>query len=202
MQLLPSHTTASLSHTQDTRDDSPAQTLVGSTPYIAPEMMFPPYDALVCHPPYHALYKRPRMYPPSHTRTRSYTLPPTYTLVPTVTHTPSQKADLWCAGVFLFWMVCGQPPFGEIPNHARIGAVRYPPNVAVTSELDDLLKRLLVKEPEERLTLEQLKQHPWFVRGLPPRAFDSNVPSRPIPPEVCVWGGGGVGVCMLMNALI
>lgn len=31
--------------TQDTRDNSPAQTLVGSTPYIAPEMMFPPYDA-------------------------------------------------------------------------------------------------------------------------------------------------------------
>ncbi len=177
-------------HTQDTRDDSPAQTIVGSTPYIAPEMMFPPYDALVCGVQYHTC-------PPTHNH-----IPPH----PTITHTPHpptppQKADLWCAGVFLYWMVCGQPPFGEIPNFARIGPVKYPGNVVVTADLDDLLKKLLVKVPEERLTLEQLKQHPWFVRGLPPRAFDSNVPSKPIPPEVCCSSSlACCGVCIWVRA--
>lgn len=86
--------------------------------------------------------------------------------------------------MFLYWLICGQPPFGEIPNFGRIGAVRYPAAVSVSPDLDDLMRTLLVKDPEERLTLEQLKGHPWFLQGLPARAFDNNVPARPIPPEV------------------
>lgn len=59
---------------QDTRDDSPAQTLVGSTPYIAPEMMFPPYDAQARR--FFTFHTLPCSQPPSSSYTPTHPLTP------------------------------------------------------------------------------------------------------------------------------
>ncbi|KAL4921569.1 hypothetical protein BDW62DRAFT_113003 [Aspergillus aurantiobrunneus] len=42
----------------------------------------------------------------------------------------------------------------------------------VDEELWDLLKRLLTKDPVKRITLKEIKHHPWVLHGLPnPRAW-------------------------------
>lgn len=39
-------------------------------------------------------------------------------------------------------------------------------------ELYDLLKRILTKDPVKRITIKEIKHHPWFLHGLPnPRAW-------------------------------
>jgi hypothetical protein len=38
----------------------------------------------------------------------------------------------------------------------------------------DLLTRVLVADPAQRITMEDIKRHPWFLRGLPPGALEMN----------------------------
>lgn len=44
-----------------------------------------------------------------------------------------------------------------------------------TSEgLRDLIARILVVDPAQRLTLQQIQAHPWFTQGLEPGALQFN----------------------------
>ena len=68
-----------------------------------------------------------------------------------------------------------------------------------TSEgLRDLIARILVVDPAQRLTLQQIQAHPWFTQGLEPGALQfndaivqeslANQPTQEILSEVCAWG--------------
>lgn len=45
-----------------------------------------------------------------------------------------------------------------------------PPHVIISMECMDLLRRLLKPDPAQRITLEGILQHPWFLKKLPPHA--------------------------------
>lgn len=53
------------------------------------------------------------------------------------------------------------------------GRFHVPPEVSVqrqfelTNEVKDLLRRMLDKNPESRITLQEIKQHPWLLMDLP-----------------------------------
>ena len=62
----------------------------------------------------------------------------------------------------------GKPPFEAESNnetYKRITRVevKYPPHVS--TEAKDLISRLLRKLPSERLTLEQVLEHPWITNN-------------------------------------
>lgn len=38
----------------------------------------------------------------------------------------------------------------------------------------DILTRVLVASPAERMSMEQIKTHHWFLKGLPPGALEMN----------------------------
>ena len=65
----------------------------------------------------------------------------------------------------------------------RILAVNYelPSHVAMSLDCRDLLAGILVAEPARRLTVPQILQHPWFLRGLPEGVADMN--NRLVPPH-------------------
>lgn len=44
----------------------------------------------------------------------------------------------------------------------------------VSSECLDILKRILVADPNQRISMEEVKQHVWFSTGLPPGALEMN----------------------------
>ena len=47
-------------------------------------------------------------------------------------------------------------------------------DVEVSAECLDILTRVLVAQPSERMTMDEIKTHPWFLKGLPPGALEMN----------------------------
>ncbi len=81
----------------------------------------------------------------------------------------THAVDLWSIGILLYEFLVGTPPF-EAPTHRatyqRIANVdlRFPSHVP--NDARDLIARLLVKDPEQRLTLGAIPDHPFITRNV------------------------------------
>jgi calcium-dependent protein kinase len=90
----------------------------------------------------------------------------------------SDMCDMWSMGVVMFIMLFGYPPFHDanekkIPDKIRKGftpKVRenygawFPKALPVSDSARDLISKLLVTNPAERLTASEVLQHPWITR--------------------------------------
>lgn len=83
---------------------------------------------------------------------------------------PHDRAvDLWCFGVLAYEFLCGKPPFEARDQQAtydRITSVdlSFDANPPVSSDAQDLITRLLVKNADHRLTWEQVSQHRFIQK--------------------------------------
>ncbi|XP_022767133.1 serine/threonine-protein kinase D6PKL1-like [Durio zibethinus] len=109
--------------------------------------------------------------------------------------------DWWTLGVFLYELLYGRTPFKGAGNEETLANVllqslKFPDSPFVSFQARDLIRGLLVKEPENRLGTEkgaaEIKQHPFFeglnwalIRcAVPPelpRFYESEVPSMICP---------------------
>lgn len=87
----------------------------------------------------------------------------------------SYSVDSWSVGTIIFVLLSGQPPFwretlpelySTILTQDFLAESFYWNNV-VSTEAEDLLSRLLEKNPAMRLTPEQALRHDWFKENLP-----------------------------------
>ncbi|KAL6627225.1 hypothetical protein ACP70R_030951 [Stipagrostis hirtigluma subsp. patula] len=81
------------------------------------------------------------------------------------------KADIWSCGVILFVLLAGYLPFHEsnlMDMYRKIsrGDVKYPQ--WFSSDIKRLLPRLLDPNPNTRITIDKLVEHPWFKKGYKP----------------------------------
>lgn len=73
-------------------------------------------------------------------------------------------ADIWSCGVILFALVCGYLPF-EDPNtsqlYKKILAANYSIPKFVSPECKDLMKKILVTDPTQRYSIQDIRNHQW-----------------------------------------
>ncbi|KAI9671128.1 MAG: spindle assembly checkpoint kinase [Alyxoria varia] len=76
------------------------------------------------------------------------------------------KIDLWSLGVLTYEFLCGEAPFEDTPvmTHRRISRCEMTIPPFVSAEARDLIKRLLVLDPEKRIVLEDVLRHPWIIK--------------------------------------
>ncbi|KAI1375052.1 kinase-like protein [Hypoxylon crocopeplum] len=78
----------------------------------------------------------------------------------------NEKVDLWSLGVLTYEFLVGEAPFEDTPvmTQRRIAKADMTIPSFVSPEAKDLIKRLLVLDPEKRIPLEQVQTHPWIVK--------------------------------------
>lgn len=96
-----------------------------------------------------------------------------------------KPCDVWAMGCIIFQMIAGRPPFKATNDYLtfqQVMKVKYAFSAGFPSVVRDLVKRILVANPEERPTLKELEKH-YFFDGIDWKNTDSSVWYSP-PPEL------------------
>jgi len=87
-----------------------------------------------------------------------------------------KKVDVWSIGILAYEFVNGAPPF-ESDDHAgtydRIKKRDLTFTSHVTTEFKDLVSRILHLQPEMRLTIDEIQNHPWIQKNVKSKALSS-----------------------------
>jgi len=80
------------------------------------------------------------------------------------------EVDVWSCGVILYALLCGTLPFDDesIPNlfkKIKSGMYSLPSHLSQLSK--ELIVRMLVVDPMKRITIPEIRAHPWFQHKLP-----------------------------------
>lgn len=99
------------------------------------------------------------------------------------------KVDIWSSGITLFAMLSGYLPFDEESKtklYEKIARCEYRMPSGLSPCAVDLIKKILVVNPDKRITLEGIRNHPWLrrfnlrkgsigIRGLPLEPTDTGL---------------------------
>ncbi|KAL0692250.1 hypothetical protein Bca4012_059430 [Brassica carinata] len=91
-----------------------------------------------------------------------------------------RECDVWSAGVILYILLCGFPPFDAGTQHGIFreilqGKLDFESNPwpSISESVKDLVKKMLERDPKKRLTAHQVLCHPWIVD-------DTVAPNKPL----------------------
>ena len=76
------------------------------------------------------------------------------------------KIDIWSTGIILYAMLCGYLPFEDKDNDLLFEKILecklvFPKYITKTSR--DLMEKILVTDPDIRIGLQEIKNHPFFL---------------------------------------
>ena len=76
--------------------------------------------------------------------------------------------DIWSCGIIIYAMTCGFLPFEDYDNDILFKKIMdckidYPK--FLSKNIVDIMKKILVVEPEKRITIPEIKKHPFYLKG-------------------------------------
>lgn len=79
-----------------------------------------------------------------------------------------KAADIWAMGVTLYFFVYGVLPFNDANIFALHKLIQhqelsFPEENSISTQLKDLLARMLCKDPSRRITTPEMKEHSWVT---------------------------------------
>ncbi|CAN1294034.1 Calcium-dependent protein kinase 11 [Linum perenne] len=100
------------------------------------------------------------------------------------------EIDVWSAGVILYILLCGVPPFWAVKIaetesgifrqilHGNVDFISEPwPSISESAK--ELIRKMLEKDPKKRICAHGVLSHPWIVDDIAPdKPLDSAVLSR------------------------
>lgn len=83
----------------------------------------------------------------------------------------SPRSDIWQAGCCLYSMLSGYSPFHP-DNDSQALDAKYSPMIgpvwsSISDRAKDLVSRILVADPDKRITISDILQHPWMTSDAP-----------------------------------
>ncbi|KAH9860172.1 hypothetical protein IAQ61_011956 [Plenodomus lingam] len=82
-------------------------------------------------------------------------------------HVSGRAADIWSMGCTLYCLRFGRIPFERTGMIELYESIRSDPlefDSDCNEELKDLLQKLMEKDPKKRITMEEIREHPWVTR--------------------------------------
>ncbi|KAJ8763662.1 hypothetical protein K2173_003134 [Erythroxylum novogranatense] len=98
-----------------------------------------------------------------------------------------KEVDIWSAGVILYILLSGVPPFWAETEKGIFDAIlrgeidfQSEPWPSVSNGAKDLVRKMLAQDPKKRITSAQVLEHPWLKEGgeASDKPIDSAVLSR------------------------
>ncbi|EXB53814.1 Calcium-dependent protein kinase 15 [Morus notabilis] len=97
-----------------------------------------------------------------------------------------KEIDVWSAGVILYILVSGVPPFWAETEKGIFDAIlegeidfESKPWPSISTTAKDLIRRMLTQDPKKRITSAEVLEHPWLREGeASDEPIDSAVLSR------------------------
>ena len=78
------------------------------------------------------------------------------------------QIDVWCCGIVLYNMVCGDVPFeGETNKELFKNIIECEPEYPdfLSDDCKKIIKSILVNDPKRRITIEKIKESEFYLKG-------------------------------------
>ena len=78
------------------------------------------------------------------------------------------KADIWSCGVILYALVSGKLPFDDSANDIvrvleKVKKGEFSIPSSLHEDLQDLINKMLTVDASKRISIDEIRKHPWFT---------------------------------------